>query len=1411
MVIDNFEQGDLTGWMLYTDISHANQWVVGPLTSSGGTKAAYVSGDNGASLRYSPDGENVSLMAKQLPLSDGKYYRIYYRWKAQGDATHAFLSSCLTGHNPSFSYVNNGTALPTAYSEIVYNTISGSGTWQTDSFDILGSKAASDLVFLWYNDTQWHKNYVQHYDTIQLDSVTIQIDSFMVWNVDTVPFALFNTLMTSNAPAGCVDDVTYRELPIESYHCGFESVAERRGWNFKSFGTNGNKWVMGNGGGGSGNALFIAKDGESNPGYDGTAQSVSVAYIDLLLEAGAIYQLNFDWLVNTTDASSGLSVIVYPSSDHILFNAQGNIVNGVGERLKLTARSATLTASSIELIGTGVPQCVAFVWRNDGTSGASNSVSAMLDNVSLQRLANPMAFYDFNSDATSTGWSVASSSSGCAWHRGDDYILNRAGTMYVSADNGTTAGYNQATEAATVTYLPVTLTSGTVYTISFDYYVGGERKRDEMFVGMMTSLPPAGANYSQLVEWFEPFKAQRYNNVSGWQKGQIKVKGTGQPAYLGFFWQNDSNGLGSNPGGCIDNVMIRQSSLTNDCNFESSNPLDGWSFNHKGSANEWVIGSAVQNGGNNALYVSPDFGKSATYSKSGGSFILAYKEVLLNEGEEVFAVFDWMSHGNANSDYMSVCLVDDVSDLDAYDPMNSVVPSWYGLSLAGTYSGSSSWQTDSVRMIGTGKLQAIAFVWVNTNVGGANSPGGCIDNIRFIPFDGSHYVNKLESPADLSDWTLINEPLGNAWVAGNALSATGNKCLYVSADEGLTAGYVNGATPTVITAYTTVTLPKGVLHEVSFAWLANGIPGRDYLSVCVVDSEYYSMDSTTAGVLPPWYAKSLVKSIAGQRSFGNRESFQVIGTGKPMHIAFVWQNVAGGVASTPGGAIDDLTIVPIDITQYKGDFENAAEHFGWTIRGNGSNENNWTVGNAIASTGNRSLYMAKDANGTYGYDGNYLSTSIAYQSFFLEAGKRYVIAFDWQKGMVHASSDLMLCAVGNEVQIDSVFDGSLPNWAHRMFSTSSLNWVRDSYYIDGQGAIVQLAFVWNTSSTSSQIYTGAGAIDNMTIHVEESNDSIYTFEPASHALAWHVLSDGTGSNVWTVGSAVAKSGNNSLYVTTNGGTTAGYNNSVESFTIAYHPVTFALDSFYKVSFDWMANGEMGSDELLFCVLDSIPTALTADSLGRTLFDGDKLMSIQGVTNWQYAEVLVEGTGAPAYLAFVWKNDGNGVGANNAGCVDNIAFAPIAIPDRRSWGFENLSEQFDWNFINDNVNRWVIGSAAKRTGDKSLYVTNNGGTTATYTKSRNSAIATYTTVILKPGVEYSVTFDARVRGEAGVDELSVCWMDDYTDNITLSAGSAPGAWYTKSHVKTIASASVWQNHSFKVTGTGNAQQIGRAHV
>ncbi len=168
-------------------------------------------------------------------------------------------------------------------------------------------------------------------------------------------------------------------------------------------------------------------------------------------------------------------------------------------------------------------------------------------------------------------------------------------------------------------------------------------------------------------------------------------------------------------------------------NFETDK---GWELINGTQTNKWVRGSATNNGGSNALYISNDGGTTNTYSHSA-SMTFATKLFAFEAGDFTIA-YDWKANGESSYDYMRVALVPASVELTAgTTPLGfstTGLPSgWQALDGGSKLNLQTDWQNKSVDItIESAGAYQVVFAWKNDGSSGSQTPAAAIDNFKII-------------------------------------------------------------------------------------------------------------------------------------------------------------------------------------------------------------------------------------------------------------------------------------------------------------------------------------------------------------------------------------------------------------------------------------------------------------------------------------------------------------------------------------------------------------------------------------------------------------------------------------------------------------------------------------------------------
>ena len=394
---------------------------------------------------------------------------------------------------------------------------------------------------------------------------------------------MFFALVMFMSVIGAVFGQTPATLP---YTCDFEAAGDN-GWTLKN-GTCTNKWHVGSftSPAGHSGSLFISSDGGTTADYDVNAYSVVVA--EKLFQTGTSDSLtiSFDltiggesmwdylkvyWVNADTVYTAAASTMPYYGSQNYTSNViMNNATNASYRFVNLLTGTQTMSATIANESNT--LKKLVFVWVNDESDGSSPG--AIIDNISIIATLTPTPLpysCDFEA-AGDNGWTLKNGTCTNQWHVGSfTSPAGHSGSLFISSDGGTTAGYDiDAAESVVVAEKLFQTGTSDSLTISFDLTIGGERNYDYLKVFWV----PADTVYDASTSWTYYDDASYSTNVimnnatdasyrfvnllTGTQTMSATI--ANEPNTLKklvFVWKND-NGDGNGNGAIIDNLSVAE-------------------------------------------------------------------------------------------------------------------------------------------------------------------------------------------------------------------------------------------------------------------------------------------------------------------------------------------------------------------------------------------------------------------------------------------------------------------------------------------------------------------------------------------------------------------------------------------------------------------------------------------------------------------------------------------------------------------------------------------------------------------------------------------------------------------------------------------------------------------------------------
>jgi parallel beta-helix repeat protein len=214
-------------------------------------------------------------------------------------------------------------------------------------------------------------------------------------------------------------------------------------------------------------------------------------------------------------------------------------------------------------------------------------------------------------------------------------------------------------------------------------------------------------------------------------------------------------------------AMMAQTAVIVDGDNPFSDDFEGttcdWEFVNGTSANAWYWGTATNNGGTHAVYISNDGGENYTYTTSTSSTWVYFSKLITLEEASYRFTYDWRCYGEGSYDHIRVGLVPGSTELTH----NGGIPSgWISLHSESYLCGNSNWSTKSYNAIITAAGNyKLVFAWKNDGGGGSNPPGA-IDNVSIeeLVIDNHTYLTQT-TDADFIKGTGSNVNIADSRVS----------------------------------------------------------------------------------------------------------------------------------------------------------------------------------------------------------------------------------------------------------------------------------------------------------------------------------------------------------------------------------------------------------------------------------------------------------------------------------------------------------------------------------------------------------------------------------------------------------------------------------------------------------------------
>ena len=710
---DDFEGAN--GWLFFNG-ELTNAWAIGNATNNGGEKALYISNNGGAANEYNNGSATMVYATKSIEIEEDATYTFKYDWKANGESGWDFLRVVLAPASAEFAA---GTSLPSGWTASALpsgfialdggSALVGSSAWQTQAVDLEMQAGFYNVVLAWRNDGSGGTN-----PPAAIDNFSIK--QLMCARPENVILA----------------------TGVDSIGTDFAIID----WNATGSESN---WLV-----------QYKKSGAAD--WTSLAEPVTVHPYTLEgLDASSNYDVRVAAWCDPEDEAT-----ISEYSDVFSFPTECEVV----ATFPYAENFDGLAGATSERV---LPACWSYI--NTTTYSSYAEYPSIIEDELAPTQPNSLMFYSYDYysyyDAQDQ-YAILPEIEGISGLR---IKLSAAAYVYGTTTYDATFSIGVMTDPADAsTFVPVATKCPTTaefepYIISFAGYNGvgkyiaikmekATTYRSVFIDDIVVEEIPACVEAEGLAiknvsaESAEFIWAAEENGA--W-KYAVALASAEEPA-LEDFVSVDTNYVaipsltpesdyifylrrdcGSSVSASIS-LAFRTIKLPMDIPFADDFEGDiNWDFVNGTLTNNWVIGSATNNGGEKALYISNDGGTTNKYAH-GNTAVYAMAPFNFEGGNYIFK-YDWKADGESGYDYLRVALAPASAQLTAGTALisgltSSAVPEgWVALDGGSQLSKKADWQNvETEEMSIPAGAYFVVFAWTNDGSVGAQDPAAAIDN-----------------------------------------------------------------------------------------------------------------------------------------------------------------------------------------------------------------------------------------------------------------------------------------------------------------------------------------------------------------------------------------------------------------------------------------------------------------------------------------------------------------------------------------------------------------------------------------------------------------------------------------------------------------------------------------------------------
>lgn len=824
------------------------------------------------------------------------------------------------------------------------------------------------------------------------------------------------------------------------------------------------------------------------------------------------------------------------------------------------------------------------------------------------------------------------------------------------------------------------------------------------------------------------------------------------------------------------------------CDFEDPTTNALWEcYNNaatNNTPNRWVIGSAVNNGGNNALYITNNDGSTNAYTPNAETYAVATRIIQFTAGTFEIS-FDWKAQGEQDYDLLRAYLVPDNVDLSTGANFNmngsgnsdpNLWISLTGAGAAGQLNGSSEWQTVNYLFTTTQTVNyKLLFFWKNDGSIG-NNPPAAIDNLLITPYTCAPPVNIAVMTTTSDGFTLNWTPSASGETQWEVEIRSGNTVVGTTIVN--TSSYTaTGLQPQ--TAYTarvrSVCVPNDKSH-----WEAVDITTRcgDISALPYVEDFQNAAYGLGLNSFPTCWTKAA--SVSHNTPYLPTTLYQhTEGVDNAPGTLYLTSNVdAYNIVVLPNVNVPGRTIQQMQLTFYILG-PNAGNTLKVGVMTNPSDPNTFTevalfTINGTSTTSNQNWQECIVDFSNYIGNGTYIAFSDAANTL------NYIYLDDVRLDFTPTCKKIQNLTVGNvtATTADLQWNGGTANsWevalmaagtdetqAHQIVATSStsLSFSNLTPKTNYAVSVRSICAPGDTSEWSSRVaFTSLRQVDSLPF--------ITSFLNPVDNSKWE-LSNGTCTNRWVIGNATGDGDQSSLYVSSDNGVTNQYDFNQTSFIYASRFFHFT-PGVYEITYRWVGNGESSFDFLAAYLTPDTETfegssstrgqiVRRATPIGWVSLNGPQGFENLSV-NWQTQTTLVTiANDTNLNLLFYWEND-QSAGQNPSAAVDNVSITQLSCSPIVQ------HEPFDvYNVMH-------LSTAAGNAQSYEIVVDDSPINTNNLTNVLYHSVVTASTDTLR-NLEPNTHYYACLRAVCGAGDTSI-WVPTEFQTLCLQINQLPHTW------------------------------------